>query len=130
MKCIQEGKCCYDTEMLLSEEDIKRIEKLGYARNEFLEIDNNGFAKLKNRGGHCVFLNPETNLCKIYSERPLGCRLYPVIYDLNKKKCIVDKFCPMWYTVSKKEKTHACRSIKRLIEKIFNEQKRRYADFK
>jgi len=125
MKCIKEGKCCYDTEMLLSEADIRRIEKLGYSQNDFIEIDKNGFVRLKNINGHCVFLNPKSNLCMIYPHRPIGCKLYPVIYDLNKNKCIVDKFCPMWHTVTKREKMQACRALKKLIERIFEEQKRR-----
>ena len=125
MKCTLEGKCCYDTEMLLCEEDIKRIERQGYSRNDFITIDIEGFARLKNINGHCIFLNPESNLCKIYPYRPIGCKLYPVIYDLNKNKCIVDKFCPMWHTVTKREKTQACRALKKLIEKIFEERKRR-----
>ena len=111
--------------MLLSEADIERIEKLGYLRNSFVEVDKDDFARLKNINGHCVFLDPKSNLCRIYPHRPLGCKLYPVIYDLNKNKCIVDRFCPMWHTVTKREKTQACRILKKLIEKIFEEQKGR-----
>ena len=111
--------------MLLCEEDIKRIEKLGYSREYFAEVDKDDFIRLRNINGHCVFLDPVSNLCKIYPNRPTGCKLYPVIFDQNKNKCIVDKFCPMWHTVTKREKLQACRALRRLVDRIFEEQKKR-----
>ena len=111
--------------MLLCEEDIKKIENLGYSRDEFTYIDDDGFVRLKNINGHCIFLDPHSNLCLIYPNRPIGCRLYPVVYNLDKNKCIVDKLCPMWHTVSKREKLQSCRALKKLIEIIFREQKMR-----
>lgn len=43
------GKCCKNTETIVPE--------------------------FTGKDGHCVHLNRETNLCKIYWERPLPCRV-------------------------------------------------------
>ncbi|MCK4896020.1 MAG: YkgJ family cysteine cluster protein, partial [Candidatus Heimdallarchaeota archaeon] len=73
-------QCCLDTEMTLSEEDITRIEKLGYKIEEFLE-EKDGFMALRNIDNHCIFL--KNKMCSIYEIRPQGCRFYPLIYDIN-----------------------------------------------
>ncbi len=94
MRCldIKCSKCCYETEMPLSEKDIKRIEKLGYSRDEFSLIKD-GIRVLKNINGHCFFL--KNGKCFIYKYRPEGCRYYPVIYDVDKRKATVHDFCPL-----------------------------------
>lgn len=40
--------CCYDTEMLLSESDIRRLEAAGHDREGFTKIDEDGYAQLRN----------------------------------------------------------------------------------
>jgi len=87
------GKCCYNTEMVLTEEDIKRIAELGYPKEYFVDLAGS-FPKLRNVNGHCVFLDEETGKCLIYDSRPLGCRLYPLVYDAKEGKVIVDSLCP------------------------------------
>jgi Fe-S-cluster containining protein len=67
--------------MLLSSEDIERLETKGYSEEFFVRFDRAGYAKLRNREGHCVFYEVEKRRCSVYADRPLGCRLYPVIYD-------------------------------------------------
>lgn len=47
---------------------------------------------LKNHSGRCIFLSEDG--CKIYSVRPEGCRLYPLMYDENIQKAVMDKICP------------------------------------
>jgi len=44
----------------------------------------------------CCFLNPETNLCKIYKRRPWECRLYPFLLNSynNKIYLSLDLNCP------------------------------------
>ena len=77
--------------MLLSLEDIKRIEKLGFSRDFFVdEVD--GWLQLKNKNGLCVFHDGSN--CTIYDQRPHGCRLYPVIYDADADCAIIDEECP------------------------------------
>ncbi len=94
LRCLELGcyKCCKDTEMQLSRRDIKRIEKLGYSRDEF-SVEKDGVRILKNVKGRCYFL--KNGKCLIYEHRPLGCRLYPIVYDVEKKTATVDDFCPI-----------------------------------
>jgi Fe-S-cluster containining protein len=47
---------------------------------------------LKNINGRCVFLGD--NGCIIYSFRPEGCQLYPLIYDENFRKFVIHDLCP------------------------------------
>ena len=57
MRCSNCGLCCIETEMLLAVKDIRRLEKKGFSKSSFAEIDNQGYAVLKNRDGYCVFYN-------------------------------------------------------------------------
>lgn len=92
MECGKCGKCCLETEMLLSEQDIKCLMKIGYELEDFSRLDK-GYRILRNQSGHCVFFNKKTKKCKVYEFRPMGCRLYPIIYD-EINGVIVDKLCP------------------------------------
>jgi Fe-S-cluster containining protein len=102
-KCTVCGLCCIDTKMELLPEDIERIETLGYRLEDFAVFDEeSGVWRLRNVNGHCVFFNEETKLCKIYENRPIGCRLYPLNYD-DELGVVVDKYCPQWGTVPPSE---------------------------
>jgi len=94
------GLCCYGTEMILLPQDISELESLGYRREEFA-VEKNGVYVLRNVDGHCIFLNPETNACTIYPHRPLGCRLYPLVYDVDRGVVTVDKLCPRWHEITR-----------------------------
>ena len=85
------SQCCTETKMPLLEEDIRRIEKLDTVAESFTENDG-GFIILKNNNGACVFL--EEGKCRIYSHRPTGCRLYPLVYDIDQDEVIIDLECP------------------------------------
>ncbi len=88
LNCIQ---CCKNTNMILSEKDIDRIQSLGFSYDFFVDI-NNGWLQLKNKDGLCVFHNGKK--CLIYENRPEGCQLYPITYDHDNKCAIFDKECP------------------------------------
>jgi Fe-S-cluster containining protein len=93
-KCCLETNCvicCRETNMLLSYNDIETIQKLGY-KTEFFVVEHNGWLQLKNRNGRCVF--HDGTKCTIYQHKPEGCDLYPVVYDNNEKKPILDNECP------------------------------------
>jgi len=108
-------KCCHNTEMPLTEEDIERIESLGYDRRDFtIKID--GIYRLRNVNGKCFFL--EGRRCKIYEHRPLGCRIYPVVLDLE-KGAVVDEFCPKRYEVSEEDIKRIEPILKELVRKIY-----------
>ena len=81
--------CCHDTEMTLSNEDIERIMKNEYS-GFYVKVDD--FLCLKNVEGRCFFL--KKGVCSIYGYRPLGCTVYPVIFDLDENRAIMDDFCP------------------------------------
>lgn len=82
--------CCLETEMFLSNIDVSRIEKLGFSVEDFLE-EKEGFLILKNIDKKCFFLKDK--LCSIYENRPQGCRFYPLIYDFEQERVIIDKLC-------------------------------------
>lgn len=90
--CLRHGcvSCCIETEMPLTEEDLKRIEKLGFKRIDFT-VEAEGETRLKNRGKMCYFL--EDGRCMIYENRPEGCRIFPLVYDVYSHKFIYDQVC-------------------------------------
>jgi len=47
---------------------------------------------LRNVGGRCFFLGKEG--CTVYSDRPAGCRLYPLVYDEGRRRGVLDSICP------------------------------------
>ena len=99
--CNRMGCCCWKTEMELLPEDIAKLKRLGFKPKEFSFKDKDVF-RLLNVNGHCFFLEPTSKKCRIYRNRPLGCRIYPVIL-LEDTRATVDRFCPNYYTLSKHE---------------------------
>jgi uncharacterized protein len=86
--CIQ---CCLDTMMILCQDDVKRIKNLGF-NQDFFVLQKDGWLMLKNHDGRCVFHNGKR--CTIYDNRPIGCRLYPVIFDKDENCAVLDNDCP------------------------------------
>ena len=84
-------KCCIETRMPLSRDDILRISRQGNRFKDFV-VKRKRERRLKNRNGRCVFLRD--NGCIIYSFRPEGCRLYPLVYNENNRKVVVHDLCP------------------------------------
>jgi len=124
MHCSNCGVCCTETEMLLSEKDIGRLVKHGISRNFFVEIDKEGYTKLRNREGYCVFYNPKKRQCSVYACRPSGCRVYPVILD-EEKGIILDDICESRNTVTDLEKTAKGNRVIKLLERIDSEAEKR-----
>ncbi|HUT17174.1 MAG TPA: YkgJ family cysteine cluster protein [Acidobacteriota bacterium] len=124
MRCLRCGACCKETEMLLSTEDIERLERKGYSKEFFVRFDSEGYAKLRNLQDHCVFYDAEKQRCKVYTDRPLGCRLYPVIYD-ETKGIVVDSICQAQGNWNEKKIERKGKKVAKLLEKIDAEAKRR-----
>jgi len=103
--------------MLLSEEDVRLLVKAGFSGERFLRYDRHGCAVLRNRGGHCVFYDVERRRCKAYKIRPLGCRVYPVVYT-EENVAVVDDLCPMGRTVSKIELRKKGEKVGELLRRI------------
>jgi uncharacterized protein len=117
MNCSNCGVCCTETEMLLSKKDIKRLERLGYKEKDFALYDKQGYVQLKNRDGYCVFYDRLKRRCSVYSDRPSGCRVYPVILD-EETGIILDNICESKGSITDQEKLVKGKRVIRLLEII------------
>jgi len=124
MRCLRCGICCRKTEMLLSTANIERLERKGYRKEFFARFDGKGYAKLRNRQGYCVFYDFEKRRCKVYADRPLGCRIYPVVYD-EARGIVVDPICHAQGTVTEQEKSVKGKKVIILLAKIDSEAENR-----
>jgi len=106
--------------MLLSQGDIRRLEKIGFSKNYFVKFDRQGYAMLKNREGYCVFYDHKKRQCRVYPDRPSGCRVYPVILD-EEKGIVLDDICYSRNTISRNEKNLKGERVVKLLERIDNE---------
>jgi len=109
--------------MTLTKKDAERIDAQGYQRSEYLVKGSDGFCELRNVEGHCYFYDPETKLCKIYEARPDGCRYYPVVYNVKKRKCVLDSDCPLREVITRQEMRKICHKVKRNVETLIVEAK-------
>jgi Fe-S-cluster containining protein len=110
--CVQ---CCLETQMLLSPDDVRRIERLGYELADFAVHVEAGWC-LKNVLGRCVFLAKEG--CRIYPNRPEGCHLYPLLYDETSGQAILDHLCP--YTREFRVTKGDLKTLKNLLVRLKN----------
>jgi len=110
--------------MLLSNEDIERLERKGYVRDFFVRFDKEGYATLRNQDGNCVFFDPEKRACRERENRPLGCRIYPVMHDED-KGTVIDEICPAKDTISEKQKAKKGKKVLKLLKRIDAEAEKR-----
>ena len=106
--------------MILISEDIERIAKLGYRPSDFVRTDEYGLKRLVNVDGFCFFYDPSKKRCRIYRHRPLGCRIYPVVYEIGVGP-VVDPLCPMGSTISEREFRIKARRLKELLWRLYLE---------
>jgi Fe-S-cluster containining protein len=97
--------------MPLNDFDIRRIRGLGF--KNFFKVNKNGIRQLRNYNGKCIFHNG--TICKIYNSRPIGCRLYPAVFDELKNNVILDNYCPF------KEDFRLTSTISQKVMKLLNE---------
>jgi uncharacterized protein len=105
--------------MLLLEDDVQRIVSLGFKEGSFA-VESDGFKMLRNSSaGRCVFHDGKQ--CTIYSNRPAGCRLYPIIFDEDLNHPVKDGLCPYRdeFDLSLKEK----RELSDVYIKLIDERK-------
>lgn len=124
MRCTRCGICCQETDMMLTNADIERLEKQGYRKTSFVRFDQEGYALLRNSQGHCVFYNPQTRHCSVYAFRPFGCRVYPVVLD-EEKGIVVDSICRVQETISEEEKAKRGKVVLKLLKRIDKEAESR-----
>ena len=113
-------KCCLETRMPLSNQDIKRITKLGFDPKSFVKT-RNGWLQLKNKDGRCFFHSG--TICMIYKDRPEGCKLYPIIYDKDENSAVFDRDCP--YRGNFKMSKNVVKKLYALISKLEIEKNKR-----
>lgn len=82
--------CCLETEMELTGADVRRLENEGY--KGFYQ-GSKTIRTLRNRDGRCFFLDAD-NLCSVYRYRPMGCRSYPLMMELETYEGVLDELCP------------------------------------
>ncbi|MFH1588217.1 MAG: YkgJ family cysteine cluster protein [Candidatus Diapherotrites archaeon] len=110
--------CCRGFDAILSDKENKSIKDKGFrnfARSNILK-------KVK---GKCIF--SENGKCSIQDNKPLSCRIYPIIFDyfpiLKKDKFVfyVDLSCPHAMELSRdwieKQKTIALKELKAWTKK-------------
>lgn len=124
MRCLHCGVCCTETEMLLSNQDIARLEKKGFSVESFVRFDNSGYAILRNRRGYCFFYNHKQRRCTVYADRPSGCRVYPVILDED-IGIVTDYICSARESITEQEKIRKGKQVIRLLDKIDREAEHR-----
>jgi Fe-S-cluster containining protein len=110
--------------MLLSETDIKRLERAGYARPDFVQCNKQGFVQLRNKRGYCIFYDMKKHRCRVYRIRPSGCRIYPVLLS-EQEGIVADDLCPMRDTLSKAEIESKGRRVIKLLGIIDREAEKR-----
>lgn len=110
--------------MLLSAEDISRLERKGFRREFFALLDDAGFVRLRNVESCCVFYDATRRRCRVYGDRPLGCRLYPVIYD-EEKGIVVDEVCRAKGKFGEKRLERKGKKVLELLERIDAEAENR-----
>lgn len=127
--CLEHGcsLCCYETEMPLSEADVARLVSKGHARNDFVEVDENGYLALRNvpatapdEGHHCFFL--KGGQCSVYADRPEGCRYYPITVT-PERRVVRDEDCP--HRAEFPTPPGAQRRIQKLLNDMARERDRR-----
>lgn len=112
--CFECGLCCKNTEMILTCNDIAKIESLGYSRKKFA-VKRDGYYFLRNIDNHCFFYDEERGICKIYRYRPLGCSVYPIVYDVDIGSFIVDDYCPLARLFANREIFEASQILKHIL---------------
>jgi len=106
--------------MMLSQKDIENITSLEHNQDDFCFLDIDGYYKLRNIDGQCFFL--KDNKCIIYSHRPQGCRFYPIIFDQNQNKAILDDDCPLINTIQNKTILNFNKDLQKFISKLIKEK--------
>ncbi|MFW9901401.1 MAG: YkgJ family cysteine cluster protein [Candidatus Thorarchaeota archaeon] len=123
--CKDCGKCCIETEMIVSEDDINLIMKEcqnHLPKQKFYFKNEDNLLQLKNIEGYCVFFEKNSKTCNIYKYRPQGCKFYPLIFDFERKKCIYDKDCPRTHLFYKRKGTfkRTCKNLRKFLKEQLN----------
>lgn len=118
--------------MLLTEADVARLAGLGHDPAAFAET-RDGWRVLRNRpwpgdpAGEeraCVFLDAEGR-CTVHADRPAGCRLYPLVFDLEEGPYLDDGTCPFTEAFAPRVGAAERAGLERLKAVLTQERRRR-----
>ena len=116
-------KCCIDTQMLLTEDDVNRIVARGYKKDDFCfsSKESENFKQLKNVNNSCFFL--VKGRCSIYDFRPIGCRTYPLVFNLTDSDVLIDDECrePVWFA-NQTYQQDQIQTVKNLAKTLLDEK--------
>jgi Fe-S-cluster containining protein len=76
--------------MSLTLEDVQRLETAG--ERGFYRAADDGSLRLATVGDRCVFLTE--GRCRVYANRPEGCVLYPLVWNVISNEPDLHEFCP------------------------------------
>ncbi|HUR25585.1 MAG TPA: YkgJ family cysteine cluster protein [Candidatus Thermoplasmatota archaeon] len=123
--------CCHDIEMLLTDDDLRRLSRARPGEDFWFKADD-GYLQLKTRDGPparggagrpCWFLRDD-GLCGVHDMRPEGCRLYPAVWadDLRAAELDAD-YCP--HTDGFLLPPRTGDAVRRLADRLQAERRRR-----
>lgn len=125
--------CCHDIEMLLTDDDLRRLAKARPGEDFWFQADD-GYLQLKTRDGPparggagrpCHFLGAD-GLCSVHEVRPEGCRLYPAVWAEDLRAAELDEdYCP--HTDGFLLPPRTADAVKRLADRLQAERRRRMA---
>jgi len=111
------------TEMLLTPNDLTRIAARGVPLDACTipSPQYPGLRVLKNVKGRCYFLKESRiggpHACSLYPDHPTGCRYFPLIYDVDKHRCIIDKrYCKHYRDfLAMASDSTCCKALERVL---------------
>ena len=92
------NQCCKLGGVVATQNEVDAITKLEYP-NHFVKLSTDVYGIEWENGGTCAYL--ENGKCSIYSVRPLGCRMFPVVQTQNHDIILVK--CPLSSFISDDE---------------------------
>jgi uncharacterized protein len=123
--------CCHDIEMLLTDDDLRRLSRARPGEDFWFKADD-GYLQLKTRDGPaarggagrpCHFLGAD-GLCTVHEVRPEGCRLYPAVWAEDLRAAELDSdYCP--HTDGFLLPPRTADAVKRLADRLQAERRRR-----
>ncbi len=117
-----DARCCYETEMILTRNDVKRItQHLGLSLENFAFMNDDGFYQLKNKNGYCIFLDESTKQCSIHDIKPSGCKVYPIIFDVDQNQCVLDDACPFTSLITASDLASSCHRTKKVAKELLSD---------
>ena len=84
------GFCCQLGGIVATKEEVEAIQDQGYP-NHFTQLSDDVFGTTWRENGVCRYFTE--NKCSIYSLRPLGCRMFPVVQTMSGDIIVIE--CPL-----------------------------------